>query len=61
MRSLATLLAATVALTLTACNPAERCAQEFVSLPMFPELSAEQIDYVGSELMRLAGAQSRTR
>jgi len=39
---------------------AERCAQEFVSLPMFPELSAEQIDYVGSELMRLAGAQSRT-
>jgi dTDP-4-amino-4,6-dideoxygalactose transaminase len=40
---------------------AERCALEFVSLPMFPELSAEQIDYVGSELMRLAGAQGRTR
>src|SRR5687768_10001159 len=26
---------------------AERCADEFLSLPMFPELTPEQIDYVG--------------
>ena len=29
---------------------AERCANEFVSLPMFPELTAEQIDYVAKEV-----------
>ncbi|HME43108.1 MAG TPA: DegT/DnrJ/EryC1/StrS family aminotransferase [Syntrophorhabdales bacterium] len=29
---------------------AERCADEFVSLPMFPELTAEQIDYVAKEV-----------
>jgi dTDP-4-amino-4,6-dideoxygalactose transaminase len=29
---------------------AERCANEFVSLPMFPELTAEQINYVGKEV-----------
>jgi dTDP-4-amino-4,6-dideoxygalactose transaminase len=35
------------------CFPvAERCAREFVSLPMFPELTEEQIAYVGSELGR---------
>jgi dTDP-4-amino-4,6-dideoxygalactose transaminase len=25
---------------------AEKCAAEFVSLPMFPELTSEQLDYV---------------
>lgn len=29
---------------------AERCAREFISLPMFPELSQEQISYVCREL-----------
>jgi dTDP-4-amino-4,6-dideoxygalactose transaminase len=28
----------------------ERCAREFVSLPMFPELTNEQIEYVGTEI-----------
>jgi dTDP-4-amino-4,6-dideoxygalactose transaminase len=28
----------------------ERLAQEFVSLPMFPELSAEQVDFVALQL-----------
>ena len=28
----------------------EKCADEFVSLPMFPELTEEQIDYVATEL-----------
>ena len=36
---------------------AERFAKEFLSLPMFPELTEEQIAYVGSELSRLAGAE----
>ena len=40
---------------------AERCAQEFVSLPMFPELTEEQIAYVGSELGRHAKAAGRVR
>ena len=40
---------------------AERCAQEFVSLPMFPELTEEQIAYVGNELERLAGAPGGAR
>jgi dTDP-4-amino-4,6-dideoxygalactose transaminase len=40
---------------------AERCAAEFLSLPMFPELTAEQIAYVGRELGRLAGASSGAR
>jgi dTDP-4-amino-4,6-dideoxygalactose transaminase len=35
---------------------AERCAREFVSLPMFPELTKEQIAYVGGELGRLSAA-----
>lgn len=30
---------------------AERCASEFLSLPMFPELSSEQIDHVAMEVM----------
>ena len=29
---------------------AERCANEFVSLPMFPELTAEQVAYVADEV-----------
>ena len=29
---------------------AERCAEEYLSLPMFPELTAEQIDYVADVL-----------
>jgi dTDP-4-amino-4,6-dideoxygalactose transaminase len=32
---------------------AERCAGEFVSLPMFPELSEEQIGYVAETIKRL--------
>ena len=40
---------------------AERCAQEFVSLPMFPELTEEQIVYVGGELARLAESVGRAR
>ncbi len=35
------------------CPVAEKCASEFVSLPMFPELSAEQIEYVCTELKRI--------
>jgi dTDP-4-amino-4,6-dideoxygalactose transaminase len=37
------------------CPVAEKCASEFVSLPMFPELSAEQIEYVCSELRKIVG------
>ena len=40
---------------------AERCALEFLSLPMFPELSEEQIAFVGQELGRLAKAPGRAR
>jgi dTDP-4-amino-4,6-dideoxygalactose transaminase len=32
---------------------AERCAAEFVSLPMFAELSSEQIKYVCDEIRRV--------
>jgi dTDP-4-amino-4,6-dideoxygalactose transaminase len=33
------------------CFPvAESCALKFVSLPMFPELSKEQIEYIGTEI-----------
>lgn len=32
---------------------AERCAEEFLSLPMFPELTPEQIETVASELIAL--------
>ncbi|MHC1696756.1 MAG: DegT/DnrJ/EryC1/StrS family aminotransferase [Geobacteraceae bacterium] len=28
----------------------ERCAEEFLSLPMYPELSGEQVEYVAQEL-----------
>lgn len=33
---------------------AERCAEEFLSLPMFPELTDQEIAYVCNELKRLA-------
>lgn len=32
---------------------AEKCASEFVSLPMFPELSADQINYICNEIKNL--------
>jgi dTDP-4-amino-4,6-dideoxygalactose transaminase len=32
---------------------AEQCADEFLSLPMFPELTQEQIEYVCSEIKGL--------
>jgi dTDP-4-amino-4,6-dideoxygalactose transaminase len=32
---------------------AEKCAEEFVSLPMYPELSLEQIEYVAGEVKNL--------
>jgi dTDP-4-amino-4,6-dideoxygalactose transaminase len=32
---------------------AEKCAEEFVSLPMFPELTEEQIKYVCDEIKRI--------
>jgi len=32
---------------------AEKCADEFLSLPMFPELTQEQIEYVCSEIKNL--------
>ncbi|HBG07404.1 MAG: erythromycin biosynthesis sensory transduction protein eryC1 [Geobacteraceae bacterium GWC2_58_44] len=35
---------------------AERCAEELLSLPMFPELTEEQIAYVCAELGRIAAA-----
>lgn len=34
---------------------AERCADEFLSLPMFPELSEEQIEYVAANLAEVLG------
>ncbi len=33
------------------CLVAETCAEEFVSLPMCPELSSEQIEYVSTQIM----------
>lgn len=33
---------------------AEMCAEELVSLPMYPELTPEQIEYVGRQIERLA-------
>lgn len=35
---------------------AERCAEEFVSLPMFPELTEEQIAYICGQLRGIAKA-----
>jgi dTDP-4-amino-4,6-dideoxygalactose transaminase len=36
---------------------AEKCADEFVSLPMFPELSEEQIEYAVREIKYLVAQQ----
>jgi dTDP-4-amino-4,6-dideoxygalactose transaminase len=33
---------------------AERCAEEFVSLPMYPELSEEQLNVVHREILSLS-------
>jgi len=38
---------------------AEKCADEFVSLPMFPELTAEQIETVTSEISRFLERATR--
>jgi dTDP-4-amino-4,6-dideoxygalactose transaminase len=32
---------------------AEKCAEEFISLPMYPELTKEQMEYVGRQVQRL--------
>jgi len=40
---------------------AERCAEEFISLPMFPELTEEQVAYVSGELRRFAAAPGPAR
>ena len=32
---------------------AEQCADEFLSLPMFPELTPEQVEYVATEIKKL--------
>jgi dTDP-4-amino-4,6-dideoxygalactose transaminase len=37
---------------------AEQCADEFLSLPMFPELTQEQIEYVCSEIRGLLSGES---
>jgi dTDP-4-amino-4,6-dideoxygalactose transaminase len=34
---------------------AEKCAEELLSLPMFPELTKQQIEYVAGEVKRLVG------
>jgi dTDP-4-amino-4,6-dideoxygalactose transaminase len=39
---------------------AEKCAQEFVSLPMFPELTEEQIEYVADEIKRFHAYKERS-
>jgi dTDP-4-amino-4,6-dideoxygalactose transaminase len=35
------------------CPVAEKCAEEYVSIPMFPELDEEQIEYVVQEIKNL--------
>jgi dTDP-4-amino-4,6-dideoxygalactose transaminase len=35
---------------------AERCAREFLSLPMFPELTNEQVAFVAEEVLRAVDA-----
>jgi len=39
---------------------AERCAEEFLSLPMFPELNEEQIQAVASEVRACLTEVSKT-
>ena len=36
---------------------AEKCSDEYVSLPMFPELSKEQIEYVANEIKHFLNSQ----
>jgi dTDP-4-amino-4,6-dideoxygalactose transaminase len=40
---------------------AEKCAEEFISLPMFPELSEEQIGYTASQLKGLIAGAARAQ
>ncbi|HEY0250683.1 MAG TPA: DegT/DnrJ/EryC1/StrS family aminotransferase [Kofleriaceae bacterium] len=40
-------------LSQAACPVAERAAKEMISLPMFPDLTDEQVDYVSAELAKL--------
>ncbi|RJQ48575.1 MAG: DegT/DnrJ/EryC1/StrS family aminotransferase [Desulfobacteraceae bacterium] len=42
----------------SACPVAEKCATEFVSLPMYPELKTDQIEYVASEIRRYCEAKA---
>jgi dTDP-4-amino-4,6-dideoxygalactose transaminase len=35
------------------CPIAEKCAKEFVSLPMFPELTEQQIEYVATSIKEI--------
>jgi dTDP-4-amino-4,6-dideoxygalactose transaminase len=37
----------------------ERCAAEFISLPIFPELTTTQIDCVVETVMEVSGAYAR--
>jgi dTDP-4-amino-4,6-dideoxygalactose transaminase len=36
---------------------AEKCAEQLLSLPMFPELTKDQIEYVADEIWRCSGAE----
>jgi len=40
---------------------AERCAREFLSLPMFPELTNEQIAFVAGEVVHAVDESGRPR
>jgi dTDP-4-amino-4,6-dideoxygalactose transaminase len=40
---------------------AEQCAEDFISLPMFPELTSEQIEYVVHETKHFIGQQLMER
>ncbi|MEN6337225.1 MAG: DegT/DnrJ/EryC1/StrS family aminotransferase [Phycisphaerales bacterium] len=40
---------------------AERCAEEYLSLPMFPELTTEQIESVAAEIVGFLAETSTTR
>ena len=35
------------------CPIAEKCAEEFVSLPMSPELTEQQIEYVANSIKEI--------
>jgi dTDP-4-amino-4,6-dideoxygalactose transaminase len=39
---------------------AEACAQEFLSLPMFPDLTAEQVDHVASVVREVVTPEACT-